>query len=67
MLFNWIECNNYSITIGPQKRKILAVNYLNKSIVVDEFGNILHPNANIFSSEFEQTLENLLLKKHLIK
>ena len=24
MLFNWIEGNNYSITIGPQKRKILA-------------------------------------------
>ena len=24
MLFNWIECNNYSITIGPEKRKILA-------------------------------------------
>ena len=24
MLFNWIECNNYSITIGPDKRKILA-------------------------------------------
>ena len=27
MLFNWIECNNYSITIGPQKRKILADYY----------------------------------------
>jgi hypothetical protein len=27
MLFNWIECNNYSITIGPKKRKILAKYY----------------------------------------
>ena len=27
MLFNWIECNNYSITIGPRKRKILAKYY----------------------------------------
>lgn len=27
MLFNWIECNNYSITIGPEKRKILAEYY----------------------------------------
>ena len=27
MLFNWIECNNYSITIGPKKRKILAAYY----------------------------------------
>ena len=27
MLFNWIECNNYSITIGPEKRKTLAEYY----------------------------------------
>jgi len=27
MLFNWIECNNYTITIGPKKRKILAKYY----------------------------------------
>lgn len=27
MLFNWIECNNYSITIGPQRRKTLAEYY----------------------------------------
>ena len=27
MLFNWIECNNYSITIGPERRKILCEYY----------------------------------------
>ena len=27
MLFNWIECNKYSITIGPEKRKLLAQYY----------------------------------------
>ena len=27
LLFNWIECNNYSITIGPERRKILADYY----------------------------------------
>ena len=27
MLFNWIECNNYSITIGPEKLRILAEYY----------------------------------------
>ena len=27
MLFNWIECNNYSITIGTERRKILAEYY----------------------------------------
>jgi len=31
MLFNWIECNNYSITIGPEKRKILAKYYSRSS------------------------------------
>ena len=31
MLFNWIECNNYSITIGPQKRKVLAKYYSRSS------------------------------------
>ena len=30
MLFNWIECNNYSITIGPELRKVLA-NYYSRS------------------------------------
>lgn len=34
MLFNWIECNNYSITIGPEKRKILA-QYYSRSKTVD--------------------------------
>ena len=24
MLFNWIECNNYPITIGPERKKVLA-------------------------------------------
>tara|TARA_B100000768_G_scaffold145782_1_gene138721 strand:- start:1330 stop:1920 length:591 start_codon:yes stop_codon:yes gene_type:complete len=27
MLFNWIECNNYSITIGPERRKTLTEYY----------------------------------------
>lgn len=24
ILFNWIACNNYSITIGPERRKLLT-------------------------------------------
>jgi hypothetical protein len=27
VLNNWIECNNYSITIGPEKRRTLAKYY----------------------------------------
>jgi hypothetical protein len=30
MLSNWIGCNNYSITIGPERRKVLA-NYYSRS------------------------------------
>ena len=30
MLFNWIECNDYSITIGPERGKLLA-NYYSRS------------------------------------
>ena len=47
--------------------KTLALNYLNKAIIVEENGHILHPNVNIYRSDFERTLEALLTKKeHLI-
>tara|TARA_R100001369_G_scaffold23263_1_gene42739 strand:+ start:6911 stop:8323 length:1413 start_codon:yes stop_codon:yes gene_type:complete len=65
--YDFPTINEFKFKDTHTARKILAVNYLNKCIVVDELGNILHPNANIFSSEFEETLENLLLKKHLIQ
>lgn len=28
MLFNCVECNDYLITIGPEKRKLLAPNII---------------------------------------
>lgn len=59
--------NEFKFKNSRMARKTLAVNYLNKAIVVDEHSNILHPNANIFSSEFEETLDELLQKKHLIQ
>ncbi|MEP5256441.1 TlpA family protein disulfide reductase [Winogradskyella rapida] len=58
--------NEFKFKNSKEARKTLAVNYLNKCIVVDQDGIILHPNANIFSSEFHDTLEELLQKKHLI-
>lgn len=58
--------NEFKFKNSKEARKTLAVNYLNKAIIVDEDGIILHPNANIFSSEFKETLEDLLQKKHLI-
>lgn len=64
--YNFPTINEFKFKNSKQARKTLAVNYLNKAIIVDENGIILHPNANIFSSEFKDTLEELLQKKHLI-
>ena len=64
--YNFSTTNEYKFKNSKQARKKLAVNYLNKVIVVDENGNILDPNANVFSEDFDKTLEELLQKKHLI-
>ena len=64
--YNFPTTNEFKFKNTQAARKTLAVNYLNKSIIVDENSIILHPNANIFSAEFEQVLEELLQKKHLI-
>lgn len=64
--YDFNTVNEYKFKNSKAARKILAVNYLNKSIIVDKNGIILHPNVNIFNSEFEETLEELLQKKHLI-
>lgn len=46
-------------------RKTLAINYVNKVIVVNENGDILHPNVNIYDTDFDVLLNNLLQKKEL--
>ncbi|GGW64707.1 hypothetical protein DFQ11_10277 [Winogradskyella epiphytica] len=64
--YNFPTVNEFKFKNSKQARKTLAVNYLNKCIIVDENGIILDANANIFSSDFNETLEELLEKKHLI-
>nr|WP_296383535.1 hypothetical protein [Winogradskyella sp.] len=64
--YNFPTTNEYKFKNSKEARETLAVNYLNKAIIVDDKGIILHPNANIFKSGFEETLEELLQKKHLI-
>ncbi|WP_179354462.1 TlpA family protein disulfide reductase [Winogradskyella vidalii] len=64
--YNFPTINEFKFKNSKQARKTLAVNYLNKAIIVDQNGIILHPNANIFSAGFNETLEELLEKKHLI-
>ena len=63
--YNFPKTNEFKFNNSKKARKILAVNYSNKAIIVDENGIILHPNANIFNSSFEKTLEELTQKKHL--
>ncbi len=65
--YDFPTSNEYKFKDSEKARQILAVNYLNKAIIVDENGIILHPNLNIFNSEFSETLEELIQKKHLIK
>jgi hypothetical protein len=58
--------NEYKFKYPAKARKVLAVNYLNKAIIVNENGVILHPNVNIFKSDFTEMLGGMLQKKHLI-
>ncbi len=65
--YDFLTTSEYKFKDSNKAKKILAVNYLNKAIIVDENGIILHPNVNIFKSDFSEKLEELLQKKHLIK
>tara|TARA_B100001057_G_C22870745_1_gene958717 strand:+ start:2634 stop:4085 length:1452 start_codon:yes stop_codon:yes gene_type:complete len=58
--------NEYKFKYPAKARKVLAVNYLNKAIIVNENGMILHPNVNIFKSDFTEMLGGMLQKRHLI-
>ena len=53
MLFNRIECNNYSIKIGPERRKMLA-NYYRRS---DD------PNSRVVQNIFRGLTKSGLLVK----
>ena len=66
--YNFPTTREYKFKNSAIARQTLALNYLNKAIIVDKKGRILHPNANIYSSNFENRLEALLQqKKHSIK
>ena len=64
--YDFSKDNEYIFKYPNIARKVLAVNYLNKAIIVNKSGIILHPNVNIFKSDFNEVLGDLLQKKHLI-
>ncbi len=57
--------NEYKFKNPSEALKTLAVNYVNKVIVVDKDAFILHPNVNIFEDDFDKTLKALMQKKEL--
>ncbi len=63
--YNFSLENEYKFKNPSEALKTLAVNYVNKVIVVDKNAHILHPNVNIFESDFDITLKELMQKKEL--
>ena len=57
--------NEYKFEDPKLAKETLALNFVYKVMVVDKEGHILYPNVNIFSDNFEDSLESLLQKKAL--
>jgi hypothetical protein len=60
--YNFPKDKEFRFKNPLKARKVLAVNYMNKAIIVDEDATILHPNVSIFKSNFAETLSHLLQK-----
>lgn len=58
--------NEYRFKNPKEALKTLAVNYVYKVFIVDKKANIVHPNVNIFSDNFESTLKTMVQKKELV-
>ena len=58
--------NEYRFKNPKEALQTLAVNYLYKVIIVDRKGNIINPNVNIFSKDFEGKLNDMIQKKELV-
>ena len=65
--YNFPTINEFKFKNSKEALKILALNYMNKGIIVDENSTILHPNVNIYSSEFKDILEEILHKKSTLQ
>ena len=58
--------SEYRFENPKEAMNTLAVNYLWKVIIVDKNANIIHPNVNIFSEDFENLLKDMVIKKELV-
>lgn len=64
--YDFPKTYEYRFKDPEEAKRTLAINYLNKAIIVNKNGIILHPNVNIYKPDFSETLDKLLQKKHLI-
>jgi hypothetical protein len=62
--YNFSTLHEFRFQDSKKALKTLAVNYLNKAIIVDDQGVILHPNINLFKSDVDTTISELIQKKH---
>ncbi len=63
--YDFPSTTEYRFKNSKEALQVLAVNIVNKAIVVDTNARILHSNTNIFRSEFGEILEGILQKKAL--
>jgi hypothetical protein len=63
--YDFPSTTEYRFKNSEEALQVLAVNMVNKAIVVDANARILHSNTNIFRSEFGEILEGILQKKAL--
>ena len=61
--YHFPKNKEYKFKNSKKSLQTLALNYVNKAIIVDNNGYILHPNINIFSSDFETELTQALNNK----
>jgi hypothetical protein len=52
--------NEFRFKNPKEALETLAVNYLYKVIIVNKKANIIHPNVNIFSDDFEMILKDVI-------
>ena len=58
--YSFSNSNEYRFKNSKTALKTLAVNYVNKAIIVDKNARIIDANVNIYNSDFEVVIEQLL-------
>ncbi len=61
--YKFSTLNEYQFQNPKEALSQLVINSVNRSILVDGDGKIINSNAMLFTSEFEQELENVVNKK----